>query len=103
MTRVLWADTEAAGGVRRGSSRSKYKSAYMKKNFTAYEIKVFYKHLTRVIPGVDLSRSVVEIDSYGGAINRKEMLEEDRRLSALERHQVAIHDLLGESCGRRGT
>ena len=75
MTRVLWADTGAAGGVRRGFSRSKYKSAYMKKNFTAYETEVFYKHLTRMIPGVDLSRSVVEIDSYGGAINRKEMLK----------------------------
>ena len=75
MTRVFWADTEAAGGVRRGFSRSKYKSTYMKKNFTAYEAKVFYKHLTRLIPGVDLSRSVVEIDSYGGAINRKEMLK----------------------------
>jgi FAD/FMN-containing dehydrogenase len=75
MTRVLWADTEAAGGMRRGSTRAKYKSTCMKKNFTARETKVFYKHLTRMMPGVDLSHSVVEVDSYGGAMNRKEMLE----------------------------
>ena len=48
----------------------------MKKNFTAREISVFYKHLTRMMPGVDLSRTVVEVDSYGGAMNRKEMLEQ---------------------------
>jgi FAD/FMN-containing dehydrogenase len=76
MTRDLWADTPAAGGMRRGSTRAKYKSTYMKKNYTAREIGVFYKHLTRMMPGVDLTHSVVEIDSYGGAMNRKEMLEE---------------------------
>jgi hypothetical protein len=76
MTRILWADTGAAGGMRRGSTRAKYKSTYMKKNYTAREIRVFYKHLTRMLPGVDLSHTVVEVDSYGGAMNRKEMLEE---------------------------
>ena len=76
MTRDLWADTGAAGGMRRGVTRAKYKSTYMQKNFSAREIGVFYKHLTRVMPGIDLSHTVVEIDSYGGAINRKEMLEE---------------------------
>jgi FAD/FMN-containing dehydrogenase len=76
MTHDLWADTGAAGGVRRGVTRAKYKSTYMRKNFSAREIGVFYKHLTRVMPGIDLSHTVVEIDSYGGAINRKEMLEE---------------------------
>src|ERR1700720_326591 len=48
----------------------------MKKYFTAREIRVFYKHLTRMLPGVDLSHTVVEVDSYGGAMNRKEMLQE---------------------------
>jgi hypothetical protein len=76
MMRVPWADTAAAGGMRRGSTRAKYKSSYMKKNYTPHETKVFYKHLTRMIPGVDLSHTVVEIDSYGGAMNRQEMLEE---------------------------
>ncbi len=27
------------------------------------------------MPGVDLSHTVLEVDSYGGAMNRKEMLE----------------------------
>jgi FAD/FMN-containing dehydrogenase len=76
MTHDLWADTGAAGGVRRGVTRAKYKSTYMQKNFSAREIGVFYKHLTRTMPGIDLSHTVVEIDSYGGAINRKEMLDE---------------------------
>jgi FAD/FMN-containing dehydrogenase len=76
MTRDLWADTGAAGGMRRGSTRAKYKSTYMKKNYTERETSVFYKHLTRTMPGIDLTHSVVEIDSYGGAMNRKEMLEE---------------------------
>jgi FAD/FMN-containing dehydrogenase len=76
MTRDIWADTAAAGGMRRGSTRAKYKSTYMKKAYTAHEISVFYKHLTRTMPGIDLTHSVVEIDSYGGAMNRKEMLEE---------------------------
>jgi hypothetical protein len=76
MTRVPWAETGAAGGTRRGSTRGKYKSTCMKKNFTAHEISVLYKHLTRMMPGVDLQHTVLEVDSYGGAMNRKEMLEE---------------------------
>jgi FAD/FMN-containing dehydrogenase len=76
MTRVLWADTGAAGGTHRGSTRAKYKSTCMKKNFTEREIGIFYKQLTRMMPGIDLSRTVVEVDSYGGAMNRREMLEE---------------------------
>jgi len=75
MTRVAWADTGAAGGGHRGSTRAKYKSTYMKNNYTAHEINVLYKHLTRMMPGVDLSHTVLEVDSYGGAMNRKEMLD----------------------------
>jgi len=76
MTRDLWADTGAAGGVHLGSTRAKYKAAYMRKDYTAREIAVFYKYLTRTMPGIDLTRSVVEVDSYGGAINRQRMLED---------------------------
>jgi hypothetical protein len=76
MTRVLWADTGAAGGGRRSVTRAKYKSTYMRKKYSAHEINVLYKHLTRMMPGVDLSRTVLEVDSFGGAMNRKEMLEE---------------------------
>ena len=76
MTRLPWAETGAAGGVRHGFTRAKYKSTCMKKSFTAHEMRVLYKHLTRTMPRVDLSNTVVEVDSYGGAMNRKEMLEE---------------------------
>jgi len=48
----------------------------MRKDYTAREIAVFYKYLTRTMPGIDLTRSVVEVDSYGGAINRQRMLED---------------------------
>lgn len=76
MTRELWADTGAAGGRRHGSTRAKYKSTCMKKSFTDHEIGTFYKYLTRAMPGVDLVHTVVEVDSYGGAINRKEKFEQ---------------------------
>ncbi|MEO6909357.1 MAG: BBE domain-containing protein [Edaphobacter sp.] len=73
MTRAEWIDTDGGGGARRREQRGKYKSTYMRKNYTPREIEVFYKHLTRMIPDTNLSRSVVEVDSYGGAINRAEL------------------------------
>lgn len=77
MTRADWVDTDGGGGVRGGGGhRAKYKSTYMRKNYTDREIAVFYKHLTRMIPGTNLAGSVVEVDSYGGAINRKELISE---------------------------
>jgi hypothetical protein len=73
-TRHPWfeANIRSAGGSR----RAKYKSVYMKRNFTDAEVACYYKHLTRMMPGVDLSHSVIGLDSYGGFVNRKEMLEE---------------------------
>lgn len=77
MTRTEWIDNDGGFGGRRGGvRRAKYKSVYMRKNYTPREVQVFYKHLTRMIDGVDLSGSVVEIDSYGGAINRRELAGE---------------------------
>ena len=77
MTRVEWIDTDGSGSVRTpAGQRAKYKSTYMRKAYTPREIQVFYKHLTRMIPGVDLSHSVVEVDSFGGAINRKDLASE---------------------------
>src|SRR5260370_38643765 len=61
------------GGSR---SREKYKSAYMTRSFTAEDGRCMYKHMTRTIPGVDLRNSMVAIDSYGGAINRKNLVDE---------------------------
>jgi hypothetical protein len=45
----------------------------MRRNFTRAEAKCIYKHLTRVVPGVDLRGSVMAVDSYGGAVNAKDL------------------------------
>ena len=58
------------------SGRAKYKSCYMKLNFTPDEARCIYKHLKREIPGVDLRGSVLAVDSYGGATNRRELAGE---------------------------
>ena len=65
----LAATGDEAGGP--GGSRAKYKSAYLKRGFSEAEARCVYKHMQRTIPGSDLRGSVIEIDSYGGAINRK--------------------------------
>lgn len=74
VVRHRWYDATVSGGSA-GSGRSKYKSCYMKRNFTSAESACIYKHLTREVAGVDLRGSVLAIDSYGGAINRKEFVE----------------------------
>ena len=76
MTRYDWllaVEADTGGG---GSSRAKYKSAYMKQGFTPEDARCMYKHMTRTMPGVDLRSSLVQIDSYGGAINRKNLADE---------------------------
>lgn len=78
MSRHLWLDANVHGGEGGGAGgehRGKYKSSYMKKNFTSAEIACYYKHLTRTIPGVNLAGSIVAVDSYGGAINKSELAE----------------------------
>ncbi len=67
-----WIDaTISSGGGpgANGTTRGKYKSCYMKKNFTASELKQMYAHLTRDIPSVN-TNCVIAVDSYGGAVNR---------------------------------
>lgn len=77
MSRHLWLNAtvrEAEGGA--GSERrGKYKSSYMKRNFTPAEIACCYKHLRRDQPGTDMRGFTILVDSYGGAINRKELAE----------------------------
>jgi len=63
---------QEAGGP--GASRAKYKSAYYKRGFTDEEARCMYKHLHRAIPGVNMKGAVIEIDSYGGAINHKALI-----------------------------
>jgi hypothetical protein len=82
MLRRLWLDATVGrggggggGGTGAGNGRAKYKSAYMKQNFTEAEARCYYKHLTRNIPGVDLRGSIVAVDSYGGATNQAQLAE----------------------------
>ena len=73
MMRRLWLDATVRGGGGDGGSRAKYKSCYMKRNFTSDEAKCLYRHLTRTVTGKDLSGFVLGVDSYGGATNRSQM------------------------------
>ena len=47
----------------------KYKSAYMNDLFTPTMVEALYEGLNEQIEGIDFSSSLVQIDSYGGAIN----------------------------------
>lgn len=76
LTRQPWLDATINGAGGGHSSRAKYKSAYMKENFSASEAKCIYKHLKRTIPGVNLRGAVLAVDSYGGAVNRPSLLSE---------------------------
>ncbi len=66
----LWLDAavDEGGGE---SERAKYKSSYMKKNFTGAEAKCIFKYLTSTAPGVNLRGLVLAVDSFGGAVNAK--------------------------------
>jgi hypothetical protein len=76
MTRHLWLDATIGEGGGERSGRAKYKSTYMKTNFTVEEAKCLYKHMTREVPGVDSRGFFLAIDSYGGVINRPQLAEE---------------------------
>lgn len=54
-----------SGPNRRGA----YKSAHMRSSFSVHEMDALYDHLVRPEPAIDLSQAVIQIDSYGGAIN----------------------------------
>jgi len=94
ISRHLWLNAtvrEAEGGV--GSERrAKYKSSYMQRNFTPAEVDCLYKYLTRDA-GTDLQGFVLLVDSYGGAINRKELAESTsvtQRSSIMKLQFIAI-------------
>ena len=77
LTRTQWIDTDGSGGARgRTRQRAAYKSAYMRKCFTAHEISVFYHHLTREVSGVMPAGATILIDSFGGAVNRQDKAEQ---------------------------
>ncbi len=58
-----------------GTTRGKYKSCYMKKNFTTPELKRMYAWLTRDIPDVNTG-CIIAVDSYGGAANKAHLAGE---------------------------
>lgn len=47
------------------NQRGKYKSAYHRKPFTGPQIEAMWNWLTRDEPGVDLTQTLLQIDSYG--------------------------------------
>ncbi len=67
MKKSSWIESTIAGsgGSIGNASRAKYKSAYMKKNFTEGEALALYKLLS----GESSHGLVVAVDSYGGATN----------------------------------
>jgi len=69
-----WLAATADDAGSHGGYRAKYKSVYMKRGFTEAEARCIYKHMGRQFNDAPLRGCVVEIDSYGGAINRREML-----------------------------
>jgi hypothetical protein len=104
LTRRLWLDAtvEGSGG---SSSRAKYKSAYMKENFTAAEAKCIYKHLKRTIPGPDLRGSILAVDSYGAATNRAELVAEtslSQRSSIMKLQFMSFWKNAEDDAGRLG-
>jgi FAD/FMN-containing dehydrogenase len=69
-----WIDATVRDAVIQTEARAKYKSTYMKKNFSQAEIAVYYKYFTDP-KGADVSCSVL-VDSYGGRTNRPELANE---------------------------
>jgi FAD/FMN-containing dehydrogenase len=59
------ATLSGGGGIGLRGERSKYKSAYMKRNFTSAEAKLVYDHLTQKAPEAEVRGAVMAIGSYG--------------------------------------
>lgn len=54
------------------NQRGKYKSAYMRKPFPRDQVEAIFEHLQTVpegVPAADMSQSLLQVDTYGGAIN----------------------------------
>ena len=92
VTKRNWLEANVTGGGSGVEQRRKHKSTYMKGSFTKYETACIYKYLNMAMPGVDLSRETVLADSFGGAANRKELIEETsvvQRASTLKLQFIA--------------
>ncbi|WP_233581594.1 BBE domain-containing protein [Acidipila sp. EB88] len=69
-----WLDATLAGGASGSGIRAKYKSAYMKRTFTAAEAGAIYRFFSS--GSVTAQSSVISMDSYGGAINKPGLARE---------------------------
>lgn len=98
-----WLEATVGGGSGgNGLSRAKYKSTYMKRNFSEREARCIYKHLTRE-PGVDIKGAILAVDSYGGAINRPELVAETaswQRASVMKLQYQCYWHNANEDAGR---
>ena len=85
------------------NQKGKYKSAHMRAGFPDDQVRTIYKYLTetRSEAGgpVDLSSSLLQVDTYGGAINRIAP-GRDGRLAAVIDLQASVPDLLAGPDGR---
>lgn len=102
MTHRLWLDANVQDGGGGGRQRAKYKSTYMKRSFTSSEAACLYKYMTRTLPGISLNGSMLLIDSYGGAINRTEMVEQTaipQRRSAMKLQFISYWNSEEEDAG----
>lgn len=66
---------DGGGPYFNSDTRAKYKSCYMKQNFTTEEAKRLHHHLTRQIDGINMN-FVVTVDSYGGRANDTALINE---------------------------
>ena len=72
MSRHLWLDANVrgggGGGGAGGEQRAKYKSSYMKRNFTSAEVACFYKYSD----ADDAGSGLEPVDSVGGFVWRSD-------------------------------
>jgi FAD/FMN-containing dehydrogenase len=67
---LLWIEAVQTLNGSGPNRKGKYKSAYMRKGFPADQVRTIYKYLTMPAPkGVDMSQSLLQVDSYGGQVN----------------------------------
>ncbi|MFJ5122088.1 FAD-binding protein [Kitasatospora sp. NPDC088548] len=69
--RMPWFQATMTLNTSGDNQRGKYKSAYHRKPFTDAQIKALWEGLTKVVPGIDLQHTLVQVDSYGCKINAR--------------------------------
>jgi FAD/FMN-containing dehydrogenase len=70
--RMSWLESAISDRGGGGGARAKYKSCYMKRNFVPAEARTIYRFYSG--NSITAASSVISIDSYGGAVNRPELV-----------------------------